>query len=87
MLLEQSAIDDPEMTLELIRHGAVTIDKMPDGSDALYFAKQRGRTPSVTIPTRDLLFVADAGRQWCMDRGNKVISHTAFCKQQFSSLR
>ena len=49
MLLQQSDSDDPEMTLALIKHGARVGDKQPDGSDALYFAKQKGNTPTVAL--------------------------------------
>ena len=49
MLLEQSETDDPEMTLALIKHGAVVSQKAPDGTDALYYAKGKGNTPSVVL--------------------------------------
>ena len=49
MLLAQSETDDPEMTLALIKHGAIVPEKAPDGTDALYYAKQKGNTPSVAI--------------------------------------
>ncbi len=49
MLLEQSETDDPEMTLALIKHGAVVSKKAQDGTDALYYAKEKGETPSVAI--------------------------------------
>ena len=49
MLLEQSETDDPEMTLALIKHGAVVSEKAPDGTDALYYAKGKGNTPSVGL--------------------------------------
>ena len=49
MLLEQSETDDPEMTLALIKHGAIVSEKNQDGTDALYYAKERGNTPSVAI--------------------------------------
>jgi uncharacterized protein len=49
MLLQQSDSDDPEMTEALIKHGARVGDKQPDGSDALYFAKQKGNTPTVAL--------------------------------------
>jgi ankyrin repeat protein len=49
MLLEQSETDDPEMTLALIKHGAVVSEKAPDGTDALYYAKGKGNTPSVAL--------------------------------------
>ena len=49
MLLEQSETDDPEMTLALIKHGAIVSEKDQDGNDALYYAKEKGNTPSVAI--------------------------------------
>ncbi len=49
MLLEQSETDDPEMTLALIKHGANVSEKAQDGTDALYYAKEKGKTPSVAI--------------------------------------
>ena len=49
ILLEQSESEDPEMTLALITHGAKVGYKEPDGSDALYFAKQKGNTPTVVL--------------------------------------
>lgn len=49
ILLQQSDSDDPEMTDVLIKHGARVGDKQPDGSDALYFAKQKGNTPTVAL--------------------------------------
>lgn len=49
MLLEQSETDDPELTLALIKHGAIVSEKAPDGTDALYYAKEKGKTPSVTL--------------------------------------
>jgi ankyrin repeat protein len=49
ILLQQSDSGDPEMTEALIRHGARVGDKQPDGSDALYFAKQKGNTPTVAL--------------------------------------
>jgi ankyrin repeat protein len=49
ILLQQSDSGDPEMTLALIKHGARVGDKQPDGSDALYFAKQKGNTPTVAL--------------------------------------
>jgi uncharacterized protein len=49
MLLEQSETDDPELTLALIKHGAIVSEKAPDGTDALYYAKEKGNTPSVTL--------------------------------------
>jgi ankyrin repeat protein len=49
ILLQQSESEDPEMTLALIKHGAKVEYKEPDGSDALYFAKQKGNTATVTL--------------------------------------
>lgn len=49
MLLEQSETDDPEMTLALIKHGAVTSEKAPDGTDALYYAQRKGNTQSAEL--------------------------------------
>jgi len=49
MLLEQSEVDDPEMTLALLKAGAAPSDKTPDGSDALSFALKKGNTESVAI--------------------------------------
>jgi uncharacterized protein len=49
MLLQQSETDDPEMTLALIKHGAKVSEVAPDGTDALYYAKRRGNTPSVSL--------------------------------------
>jgi len=49
MLLQQSETDDPEMTLALIKHGAIVSEKAQDGTDALYYAKEKGKTPSVAI--------------------------------------
>jgi len=49
MLLEQSETDDPDMTLALITHGAIVSEKAQDGTDALYYAKEKGNTPSVAL--------------------------------------
>jgi ankyrin repeat protein len=49
MMLQQSETDDPEMTTALIKHGADVSVKAPDGTDALYYAKQKGNVPSVAI--------------------------------------
>ena len=49
ILLQQSDSEDPDMTLALIKHGARVADKEPDGFDALYFAKQKGNTLTVTL--------------------------------------
>jgi ankyrin repeat protein len=49
MLLQQSEYDDPEMTLALIKHGAIISEKAMDGTDALYYAKRKGNTQSVEL--------------------------------------
>lgn len=49
ILLEQSETDDPEITLALIKHGAFVSQKAQDGTDALYYAKEKGKAPSVAI--------------------------------------
>jgi ankyrin repeat protein len=50
MLLQQSeTMDDPEMTLALINHGAVVSQKAMDGTDALYYAQRKGNTQSVEL--------------------------------------
>ena len=49
MLLEQSETDDPELTLALIKHGAIVSEKAIDGTDALYYAKEKGKTLSVAL--------------------------------------
>lgn len=49
MLLEQAETEDPAMALALIAHGAVVSDKAPDGTDALYYAQEKGNTRSVEI--------------------------------------
>jgi len=49
MLLAQSEIDDPEMTIALIKHGAHVSDLAPDGTNALHYAKQKGNTQSVAL--------------------------------------
>lgn len=49
ILLQQSDSEDQDMTLALIKHGARIADKEPDGLDALYFAKQKGNTPTVAL--------------------------------------
>lgn len=49
MLLAQSETDDPEMTLALIKRGADVSAKAQDGTDALYYAKAKGKTPSVAL--------------------------------------
>ena len=49
MLFEQSDTDDPEMTLAFIKHGAIVSLEAPDGTDALYYAKQKGNTTTVAL--------------------------------------
>ena len=49
MLLEESENDDAEMALALIKHGARASEVAPDGTDALYYAKRKGETPSVKL--------------------------------------
>ncbi|MFI5186161.1 MAG: ankyrin repeat domain-containing protein [Chitinophagales bacterium] len=49
MLLEQSESDDPEIILAFIKHGANVSEEAPDGTDALYYAKEKGNTASVTL--------------------------------------
>jgi ankyrin repeat protein len=49
MLLEESELDDPEMTLALLQHGADPAVRAPDGSNAYYFAAKKGNTKSVEI--------------------------------------
>jgi ankyrin repeat protein len=49
ILLQESESTDLEMTRALIRHGAKTGDKAPDGTDALFYAKEKGKTPIVEL--------------------------------------
>lgn len=49
MLLEQSEADDPETILAFIKHGAIVTEEAPDGTDALYYAKEKGNTASVSL--------------------------------------
>jgi len=49
MMLQQSEYDEPDMTLALIKHGADVSYKAIDGTDAVYFAKQKGSTKSLAI--------------------------------------
>lgn len=49
MLLAQSETDDPEMTLAMIQHGADVSAKAQDGTNALYYARFKGKTASVAI--------------------------------------
>jgi len=52
MLLAQSEIDDPEMTLALIKYGAHVSELAPDKTNALHYASQKGNTQSVEILKR-----------------------------------
>jgi ankyrin repeat protein len=49
MMLQQSEKDDPAMTAGLIEHGADISFKAPDGTDALFYALQKGNTKSVEL--------------------------------------
>ena len=49
IVLQQSESLDPEMTRALISHGARVQDKAPDGTDALYYAKEKGNTATVEL--------------------------------------
>jgi uncharacterized protein len=49
MLFEQSDSEDPEMTLAFIKHGAIVSLEALDGTDALYYAKQKGNTTTVAL--------------------------------------
>jgi ankyrin repeat protein len=49
ILLQESESIDPDMTQALIRHGARTGDKAPDGSDALFYAREKGKTTIVDL--------------------------------------
>jgi ankyrin repeat protein len=49
MMLQQSETDDPAMTLALIDHGADPGVVAPDGTDALYYALQKGNTKSAAL--------------------------------------
>lgn len=49
MLFEQSDSDDPEMTLAFIKYGALVSQEALDGTDALYYARQKGNTPTVAL--------------------------------------
>jgi len=49
ILLQQSDSVDPEMTMALINHGARVHDKTPDGTDALFYAKEKGNTTTVEL--------------------------------------
>jgi uncharacterized protein len=49
MLWEQSDGSDADVTQALIDHGAKVTDKAPDGTDALYYAMEKGNTPTVAL--------------------------------------
>lgn len=49
MFLAMANVDDPEMTLALIKHGADPGMQAPDVTDALFYASQKGNTKSVEI--------------------------------------
>ncbi len=49
ILLQKSESLDPELTRALIDHGARVQDKAPDGTDALYYAKEKGNTATVAL--------------------------------------
>ena len=49
ILLQQSDCLDPQMTLALINHGARVQDKTPDGTDALFYAREKGNTATVEL--------------------------------------
>ena len=49
MLLQQAELDEPEMTVALIRHGANAGLRAPDGSDALSLAQRKGDSRSVVL--------------------------------------
>jgi ankyrin repeat protein len=49
MLWEQSDGGDAEVTQALIDHGARVSDEAPDGTDALYYAMEKGNTPTVAL--------------------------------------
>lgn len=51
MFLAMAEVDDPEMTLALIKHGADPTVQAPDVTDALFYARLRGNTKSVEILT------------------------------------
>lgn len=52
MFLAMSEEDDPAMVQALIDHGASPADKAKDGTDALYYAQLKGKTPSVELLSR-----------------------------------
>jgi len=49
MMLQQAEKDDPAMTAALIKHGADAGYKASDGTDALFYALQKGNTKSVEL--------------------------------------
>ena len=49
MLFVQSDSEDPEMALAFIKHGAIVSQEALDGTDALYYARQKGNTPTVVL--------------------------------------
>lgn len=49
ILLQQSDCLDPQMTIALINHGARVSDKSPDGTDALFYAREKGNTATVVL--------------------------------------
>ena len=49
MLLQKSECLDPDLTRALINHGARVQYKAPDGTDALYYAKEKGNTVTVEL--------------------------------------
>jgi uncharacterized protein len=49
MMLQQSETDDPRMTRALIDHGADVTVTAPDGTNALFYAQQKGNTASVAM--------------------------------------
>ncbi|HMH31686.1 MAG TPA: ankyrin repeat domain-containing protein [Puia sp.] len=49
MILQLAETTDPAMTLALLKHGAIVSEKALDGTDALYYAKQKGNTEIVAI--------------------------------------
>lgn len=49
MFLSMADVDNPEMTRALIRHGADPFVQAPDVTDALFYASQKGSTPSVEL--------------------------------------
>jgi ankyrin repeat protein len=54
MMLQQSENDDPAMTAALIEHGADAGFTAPDGTNALYYALQKGNTKSAELLKKHL---------------------------------